>query len=47
MSVLGGDAEYESLHASGSLDTRSDLGLLVNFALDKMLCDYLTGTLLD
>lgn len=36
VSVLGAYTEYECLPAYGSLDTCSDLGLLVNFALDRM-----------
>lgn len=36
VSVLGAYTEYECLPAYGSLDTCSDLSLLVNFALDRM-----------
>lgn len=39
--------ECESLHECGSLHRCSDLGLPVNFSLDRMPCDYPTGTLLD
>lgn len=36
VSVLGAYTKYECLPAYRSLDTCSDLGLLVNFALDRM-----------